>query len=271
MKAATGIGIGLALLGILGGALIEGTPLGTLMNIPAILIVFVGTAGVTLAAVGMDVFKRFPALVKKAISGEAPDLGARATELVGYAEQARKDGLLSLEGPAKDIADPFSRKAVQLVVDGTEAAALRAVLESEIDAMHARHAQGVGMFEKAGGFAPTIGIIGAVLGLMHALGYLSEPEKLGEAIASAFVATVFGVGVANIFFLPVGNRLEGMSKQEIELREMTMEGALAIQAGENPRIISERLETYIAPSVRPSAGGGEGGAAATGDAQRQAA
>lgn len=269
MKASTGIGIVVAVVAILGGAMVEGTSLGTLMNIPAIAIVIGGTAGVTLAAVGIDVFKRMPSLARRAVTGETQDLAGRSTQLVGFAEQARRDGLLSLESEVSKIDDPYCRKAMQLVVDGTEAEALRSVLESEIDAMAARHATGSGAFEKAGGFAPTIGIMGAVLGLMHALGYLDQPAMLGAAIASAFVATLLGVGIANVALLPIGNRLAAMSQEEQELRELTMEGALAIQAGENPRIISERLETFVPPALRGSAV--EGDVPSIDDARRRRA
>jgi chemotaxis protein MotA len=250
MKAATGIGIVVAVVAILGGAMVEGTSLGTLMNIPAIMIVCGGTAGVTLAAVGMDTFKSMPKLIMRAANTASPDLAGQASTLVGFAEKARKDGLLSLEGDVAQIDDAYMRRGMQLVVDGTEAAAVRDVMEGEIDAMAARHAQGTGAFEKAGGYAPTIGILGAVFGLMHALGYLDQPEKLGPAIAGAFVATLLGVGVANVVMLPVGNRLSALSLEEQGLREMTMEGILAIQAGENPRTVSERLQTFVPPAQR---------------------
>jgi chemotaxis protein MotA len=254
MKAATGIGIVVAIVAILGGAMVEGTALGTLMNIPAIMIVIGGTAGVTLAAVGMETFKSMPKLIVKAANSAGPDLATQATLLVGYAEKARRDGLLSLEGEVSQIEDAYTRRGMQLVVDGTEAAAVRDVMGGEIDAMAARHSAGKGAFEKAGGYAPTIGILGAVFGLMHALGYLDQPEKLGPAIAGAFVATLLGVGVANVIMLPVGNRLAALSLEEQGLREMTMEGVLAIQAGENPRTINERLLTFVPPAQRTAVG-----------------
>lgn len=250
MKAATGIGIAVTIVAILVGAVMDGTSLGVLLNIPAILIVIGGTAGVTLAAVGMETFMNMPKLLIRACNTAGFDLAGQAKILVGFAEKARKDGLLSLEGEVASIEDAYTRRGMQLVVDGTEAAAVRDVMEGEIDAMAARHAAGIGGFEKAGGFAPTIGILGAVLGLMHALSLLDQPDKLGPAIAAAFVATLLGVGAANIVMLPVGNRLGSLSQAEQGLREMTMEGILAIQAGENPRTISERLQTFVPPAQR---------------------
>jgi len=260
MKASTGIGIAIALAAILGGATIEGTSLGTLINIPAIAIVIGGTIGATMAAVGLETTKAMPGLLRRVMQAEPLDLGGRAREIVSYAEQARRDGLLSLEQRVDEIEDPFCRKGLQLVVDGTEPGALRDVLEAEIDAMAARHHVGADAYDKAGGFAPTIGIMGAVLGLMHALGYLDQPSMLGTAIASAFVATLLGVGVANVVLLPVGGRLKALSAEEVTLRELTLEGLLAIQAGENPRIVEVRLEALVPPAQR---GGGEGGSAPT--------
>jgi chemotaxis protein MotA len=272
MKAASGIGIGVAIFAVLGGAMVEGTSLGILMNIPALMIVIGGTAGVTLAAVGMETFLKMPKMLIRATSSAGPDLAGRAQELVAFAEQARRDGLLSLESSVGSVDDAYCRRGLQLVVDGTEAGAVRDVMEGEIDAMAARHAVGAGAFEKAGGFAPTIGILGAVLGLMHALGFLDQPAKLGPAIAGAFVATLLGVGLANIVALPVGNRLQALSLEEQGLREMTMEGVLAIQAGENPRIVSERLQTFMPPSQRGGLaedGGGSGGGTASIDEARE--
>ncbi|WP_320669642.1 flagellar motor protein [Patulibacter defluvii] len=254
MKASTGIGIAIAVVAILGGATVEGTSLGTLINVPAIVIVLGGTLGATIAAVGLEPVRAMPALLRRAVRATASDRAGRAAELVGYAERARREGLLSLEEEVGRIEDRYCRKGMQLVVDGTEPATLRAVLEAETDAMAGRHEVGAGAFEKAGGFAPTIGIMGAVLGLMHALGYLDSPGMLGTAIASAFVATLLGVGLANVLLLPVGNRLQALSLDEQELQEMTMEGVLAIQAGENPRILAERLEAYVPPGLRDGAG-----------------
>lgn len=272
MKAASGIGIGIAIVAILGGALVEGTTLGILMNVPALIIVLGGTAGVTLAAVGVETFASMPRLMVRASSTAGPDLAARAQELVGFAEHARRDGLLSLEAKVVDVDDAFCRRGLQLVVDGTDAGAVRAVMEGEIDAMAARHAVGFGAFEKAGGYAPTIGILGAVFGLMHALGYLDQPALLGPAIAGAFVATLLGVGVANVVLLPVGNRLRALSAEEQVLREMTMEGVLAIQAGENPRIVQERLLTFVPPVKRGLlADRGDTGAESLDEARRRRA
>jgi chemotaxis protein MotA len=251
MKAATPIGIIVCIVGILAGASIEGTPLGGLLNIPAVLIIFGGIAGVSIATNGMELMKLMPTLYKKAMSPEFPDQPAVVRQLVGYAEKARKEGLLALEPEIASVDDVFTKKGLQLVVDGTDPELVAEVLEAENDALRKRHAQGAQPFEKAGGFAPTMGIIGTVFGLVHVLQNLDKPETLGPSISAAFIATLLGVGTANVVFLPIANRLKQLSAEELHFRSMTLEGILAIQAGDNPRMVAEKLITYVAPADRP--------------------
>lgn len=252
MKAATAIGIGAAFAGLLVGALLEGSAIMAFLNLPAALIVLGGTFGVTLAATSIEAMQRVPALYRRAMNVESPDLGGRVQLLVGYAETARRDGLLALEGQVRDLDDDFTRKGLQLVVDGTEPELVRQVLENEIDGTDARHAEGRAPFEKAGGFAPTMGIIGTVMGLVHVLENLDAPETLGPAISGAFIATLYGVASANVVFLPVANKLKQVTEAELALREMTMEGVLAIQAGDNPRIVADKLAAFVPPEARPA-------------------
>ena len=253
MKAATAIGIVVAALGILGGAVMEGTSPAAFINIPAFVIIFSGTGGATLAAVGMERMKLIPGLYKKAFSSIPADLAGRVGEMVGFAERARKDGLLALESEVEAIDDTFTRKGLQLVVDGTDPDMLREILETEMDAMHARHKSGVEVFKSAGGFAPTIGIIGTVMGLVHVLENLSNPAILGPAISGAFIATLLGVGMANVVFLPVASRLKALSEEEMEERTLLLEGILSIQAGDNPRVVAEKLMSFVPPSERERA------------------
>jgi len=250
MKATTAIGIGLALFGLLVGAMMEGTKIAALINIPAMLIVFGGTLGVTIAGTSMDRIKAIPSLYKIAIAGDSPDLTERAALMVGFAEKARRDGLLALDDELGEVEDDFTRKGMQLVVDGTDPELVREVLDNEIDGMAARHHTAVGPFDKAGGFAPTMGILGTVMGLIHVLENLDKPETLGPSISGAFIATLFGVASANIVFLPVANRLKELSEEEVTLRTMTVEGILSIQSGENPRIVAEKLASFVPPSER---------------------
>jgi chemotaxis protein MotA len=250
MKASTAIGIGLALGCLLLGALMGGTNPAALIDIGAILIVLGGTAGATTASVGAETMKRVPSLYKLVFSAEPPDMRRRLDQLVGLADQARREGLLALDAQLSEIEDPFTRNALQLVVDGTDPEMVHAILDAEMDGMAARHHASAGPFEKAGGFAPTMGIMGTVLALVHVLANLSAPSSLGPSISAAFVATLLGVGSANVVFLPIANRLKAISAEETELRMMTLEGILAIQAGDNPRLVSEKLMSYLPPAER---------------------
>jgi chemotaxis protein MotA len=250
MKAGTAIGIGVACFGLLGGAVMEGTPLASLWNIPAILFVVVGTLGVTIASVGVDEIKKIPVLYKKVMGGETPHMRAQVEELVSYAERARRDGLLALEEELDSIDDAYTRKGLQLVVDGTDPELVAEILDAEIDGMKTRHKHGVNTFEQAGGFAPTMGILGTVLGLVAVLQKLDQPETLGPSISAAFIATLLGVGTANIVFLPVARRLKQLSDAEAEARLLVLEGILAIQAGDNPRVVAERLMSFVPPAER---------------------
>lgn len=253
MKASTAIGIGAAFCGLLLGALMEGSAIGAFFNIPAALIVLGGTFGATLASTSMEAMKRIPSLYRQAFAGDRLNLAGRVELLVSLADRARRDGLLALEGEIEKLDDDFTRKGLQLVVDGTEPELVLQVMENEIDGTSARHAEGRSVFEKAGGFAPTMGIIGTVMGLVHVLESLDAPETLGPAISGAFIATLYGVASANVVFLPVGNRLRHISDSELKLRELTIEGVLAIQAGDNPRIVADKLMAFVPPEERQAA------------------
>lgn len=250
MKAATGIGIAVATIGILMSAMMDGTSPAAFMNIPALLLIVTGTGGATMASVGLGGMKQIPSLYKLVMSAEPPDFKGRVELLVSLAEQARREGLLALDAQVGEVEDEFTRKGLQLVVDGTDPELVRDILEAEIDAMAARHHAGALPFEKAGGFAPTIGIIGTVMGLVHTLENLSAPATLGPSISSAFIATLMGVGSANVLYLPVANRLKSLSTGEVELRTLTLEGILSVQAGDNPRVVSDKLSSYVPPADR---------------------
>lgn len=253
MKAATAIGIGVGLAGLAIGGIMEGTSPATLINIPALLIVLVGTYGATMASVGWGPMSKIPKLYRITFSPRQPDLRERVDLLVGIAEQARREGLLALDAQLGDIDDEFTRKGLQLVVDGTDPDLVREILEAEIDGMEARHRAGAAPFEKAGGYAPTMGIIGTVMGLVHVLQNLADPSSLGPAISTAFIATLLGVGTANLVFLPVAVRLKALSEEEVELRTLTLDGILAVQAGDNPRVVADKLISYVPPAERREA------------------
>jgi chemotaxis protein MotA len=253
MKASTAIGIGVAFAGLAAGALMEGASPTAFLNIPALLIVLGGTFGATFAGTNIEKIKLIPSLYKKAVGAEKPDMAAQLDLLVGFAERARREGLLALDEEVGLLDDRFTRKGLQLVVDGTDPELVREILDNEIDGMVARHQSAVSSFEKAGGFAPTMGILGTVMGLVHVLENLAAPSTLGPAISGAFIATLYGVGSANVIFLPTANKLKSLSAEEIELRSMTLEGILSIQAGDNPRVVADKLLSFIPPSDRLAA------------------
>jgi chemotaxis protein MotA len=274
MKAATAIGIGIAFAGLAMGALMEGASPAAFLNIPALLIVLGGTFGVTFAGTTIEKMKLIPTLYKKAMGGEKPEMAAQLELLVGFAERARREGLLALDEEVAELDDEFTRKGLQLVVDGTDPELVREILENEIDGMIGRHHSAVSPFEKAGGFAPTMGIIGTVMGLVHVLENLDAPATLGPAISGAFIATLYGVGSANVIFLPTANKLKAMSSEEVELRSMTLEGILSIQAGDNPRVVADKLLSFIPPDERvtdPEAAAEEAGVAAPAEPELAAA
>jgi len=262
MKATTAIGIVVAFVGLALGATMEGSQLPAFFNVPALIIIMSGTIGAVMASTSFENMKAIPALYKTAIGGKVPDLNERAQLLVGLAERARREGLLALDSEMGNIDDEFVRKGLQLVVDGTDADVVAEVLEIETEAMAGRHGVMGKVFKDAGGFSPTIGIIGTVMGLIHVLENLDNPETLGPAISGAFIATLYGVAIANIILLPTANRLAGLSKAEVELRTLTLEGILGIQAGDNPRILAEKLQSFISPTERKAAEQSSGASAA---------
>ncbi len=186
------------------------------------------------------------------------------------AERARREGLLALEEEAQGVDDPFLSKGLRLVVDGTDPELVKDILDLDVESMAGRHHENAALFTHASGFAPTIGIIGTVMGLVHVLENLSNPAALGPSIAAAFIATFLGVASANLCYLPVANKLKELSTHEADARTMMIEGILSIQAGDNPRIVEEKLKTFLEPNERKhfEEDSGESGG---GSAERQAA
>jgi len=254
VKQTTAVGIGGAFALLLLAVLMEGGQPASFINIPAFVIVVGGTACATLASSSMAEAASMPKLAVLAFTGGTTvDRPGAARQMVSLAEKARREGLLALESQLDEVEDPFTRKGVALIVDGTDSLVVETILRSEIDGMAMRHAKNAKLFSTAGGFAPTLGILGTVMSLVHVLENLSNPGALGHSIAGAFIATLYGVGSANLIFLPIGNRLKGMSEVEVLYREMIVEGVLALQAGDNPSMLAERLDTFLEPGERGSA------------------
>jgi chemotaxis protein MotA len=245
MDPATMIGAGMALVAIFGSLILDGGSISSLILIPPILLVFGGTIGAAIAGGVMADAKRLPKSLIKAITAKVTTPEGGVAIIVKMAETARRDGLLALEGDVAKVEDPFLRKALEMAIDGTDADEVAEILGIEVDAKRSADAAAAKIFSDMGGYAPTIGIIGTVLGLVHVLGNLGDPSTLGSKIASAFVATLWGVMTANIFWFPLGNRLKRVSATECEQMEMAIEGVLAIQAGANPRLVAAKLNSMV--------------------------
>jgi chemotaxis protein MotA len=246
------VGIVVAVSGILGGYMIEGGRIGGLINVPGFMIVLVGTTGAVFISFPLEQLLGTPKAAMAAVFNKASVHGHHmASELVAMADKARKEGLLSLEDEAGRVEDGFARKALMLMIDGTDPDALRSIMEIDIDSVARRHRENAKVFETAGGLAPTLGVLGAVMGLITVLSNLGgDTSELGHGIATAFVATFYGVGFANVVCIPIAEKLKFRSGEERVVREMILEGVLSIQAGDNPRIVREKLEAFLAPRQR---------------------
>lgn len=239
------IGIILGLLAVFGGALLEGLPISAIVQPTAFIIVFGGMVGaVLLQSPQADLINAVKGL--STIFLGVKEKPVEVSELlVGLALKARKEGILALQSDITSIQDPFLRKGLELMTDGTDPQLLRELLETELGFFEEEIGHAAKVWEGAGGYAPTVGIIGAVLGLIHVMQNLNDPSKLGGGIAVAFVATVYGVGAANLAFIPMGGKLKGNSRTTIMTREMMIEGILSIQAGESPNFIGEKLKVFM--------------------------
>ena len=239
------IGIIMAFVAIIGGNYLEGGHLGALVNGPAALIVVGGTVGAALLQSPVSAFKRAMQTLAWIIFPPRIDMAAGIDQVVNWSLTARKEGLLGLESVADAEPDSYSRKGLQLLVDGAEPEAIRSVLEVDYMTRESRDIEAAKVFESMGGYAPTIGIIGAVMGLIHVMGNLADPAQLGSGIAVAFVATIYGVASANLVLLPIASKLKSIALRQSLYREMMLEGILSIAEGENPRSIELKLQGFV--------------------------
>ncbi|MGR9091938.1 MAG: flagellar motor protein [Gammaproteobacteria bacterium] len=238
-------GILLAIAAILLGQHLEGGHVGMLVNGPAILIVVGGTIGATMLQSPLPVFVRALAMLKWIFVPPPRELEKMQKDLVQWSRIARKDGLLGLENIVQKVGNKYARKGLQLLIDGNEPEIIRETLELDSAARELRDLQAARVYDGMGGYAPTLGILGAVIGLIHVMNNLSEPSLLGQGIAVAFVATIYGVGLANLMFIPAGNKLKALIREESREQEMIVVGMVAIAEGENPRFVESRLQGLI--------------------------
>lgn len=242
---ATLVGLLVALGGIVGGLILEGGKIDEILKPTALMIVLGGTIGAVMVTTPMNVLVGSLKKMGLVFFDRAQSTESIIDEIIGYASKARKNGIVSLEQDADSVSEPFLKKAMNLAVDGTDLQEIRKMMELEIS-LEEHHAEAEAkVMEAAGGYAPTIGIIGAVLGLIQVMKNLADIEEVGKGIATAFVATIYGVGFANIFFLPAGNKIKARAQKTIQLKELMLEGVIGIVEGLNPKLIRGKLEAYL--------------------------
>jgi len=247
------VGIVLAFVAILGSMVMEGGNPAAMIAPPAMFLVFIGTFGVCMAGTVMGDSKAVFGNLKRAMTAKPGEIGELIQQMVKFAEIARREGLLALEDAAKGIEDPFLKKGIELAIDGTDPEELEEIMSAEISAKKSADKSAAKFFENMGGFAPTLGIIGTVLGLVHVLQNLSKPETLGESISGAFIATLWGVMSANVMWLPIANKLKRIGEDEVHNMDIILEGIMSIQAGANPRVIEQKLMAFVPEKQRPVA------------------
>jgi len=246
-------GIALAVCGIMAGLLIEGGNVGQVLKPTAAMIVLGGTIGAVMIQFPLPiVLGAFASLVKVVWEGKR-DGQAVIRQLVGFAQKARKEGIVALDKDLETVEDPFLKKALMLAIDGTEPQELRKMMEMELQNREEQEEKIPAVFESAGGFAPTIGIIGAVLGLIQVMQHLDKMDEVGRGIATAFVATIYGVGVANIILLPSAGKLKIRIREEQVAREMMLEGVVSILEGLNPRMVEIKLNSFLSEASKSEA------------------
>jgi len=234
----------LAVVAVAGGFVLEGGSLSTLLHLPAFFIVIGGTVGAVMLQTPLDQFRQGIKMLPWVFRPDQLPLQHTADRIVHWGSAARGNGFLALEQDALAEHDPFLHRGLNLLVDGVEPKVLQDTLDAELTLERERLLRGARIFDAMGGYSPTIGIVGAVLGLIQALSNISEPQLLGMGIATAFVATIYGVGFANLLFIPVGNKLKSLVHQQTLYHELIVEGLVSIAHGENPRNIERKLAAY---------------------------
>lgn len=253
---ATALGLILGWGAFLGSVLWEGgaQSLAAFWNAPALLLVAGGTAGATVLSFPLERIRSLPCVLRNAFVAQEGISEELIHILVRWAERARREGLLSLQDESRRAADPFIKKALTLAIDGVDPELLREILENDTAYLQERHAQNASVLLSMGGFAPTMGVIGTVAGLVFMLLDMSDQESMGRRISGAFIATLYGVSLANLVLIPLGNKLKRRSETEIWRRELLIEGILAIQGGDNPRIVEEKIKAFVPAGAGKNAG-----------------
>src|SRR5690554_6176885 len=230
---------------IIVGQYLEGGHLDTILNAVALLVVLGGTLAAVMLQTPVNRFLRAVEMTVWIFKPPQQSAKLLLDKILDWNQIARREGLLRLEAKAAEETDVFTQKGLQLIADGAEAEVIRDILETDLDIMENKDLQAAKVYEAMGGYSPTIGIIGAVLGLIHVMGNLADPSSLGSGIAVAFVATIYGVGLANLLFLPMGNKLKTLVQRRTQLQMMLIDGLIGVADGDNPRNIESRLQAYL--------------------------
>ena len=236
--------------GLISLALITGGSPGIFIDSASMLIVFGGTIGATLTHYPLGTALTVGKVIRKTMVGQSPSTTVIIDQIVDFANRARREGILALEPLVKNLDDAYLRKGMQLTVDGLEPGAIQSIMEAEINSTEGRHETGIELLNALAAYAPALGMIGTVIGLVQMLQNMSDPSTIGPSMAVALITTFYGAVLANLVFLPMVGKLKHRSKEEIHIMEMQMEGVLGISRGENPRIIMEKLSSFQSPKDR---------------------
>ncbi len=244
-----GMAVGLVVIGF--SVLVGGNPM-ALIDVPSIVIVMGGTTGAVLTAFPLAKLLKVHTVIRKSVFNERPDIEGVIQDLVKFAEIARREGILSLENHIGDMKEEFVVRGVKMAVDGTDPELIRSIMETELDGIMERHIQGKLMLDQFGKYAPAFGMIGTLLGLIFMLGSMEDPSSIGPSMAVALITTLYGAVIANMFAGPLGDKLYSNDQEEVLLKTVVIAGVMAIQSGDNPRVVESKLLTYLPPSARKS-------------------
>lgn len=243
------IGICVAFLAIVLGIIFGGNPL-ALVDIVSLFVVILGTVGVTIACFPLAKILKLHTIALKAVFHKSTDVVEIILDLVKYAELARREGILSLENLVDEMKDPFIVRGIKMAVDGTDPELIKEVMDTELEALMDRHSQGKQIFDSIGKYAPAFGMIGTLLGLIFMLQSMSDPSTIGPSMAVALITTLYGAVVANVFAGPLSEKLLARDQEEVQVKTIIIAGVMAIQSGDNPRVVQSKLATYLAPAER---------------------
>lgn len=252
MDIGTVVGLLIAVVAVALSIVLGGGNPASLINIPSILVVFGGTIGTIVLSFPLAKVLKLHSIVLKSVFGAAPNLGQTIQDLVKYAEVARREGILSLESMIDEMRDPFIVRGVKMAVDGTDPELIRTIMETELEALMDRHAEGKKILDTIGRYAPAFGMIGTLMGLIFMLNNMDDPSAIGPGMAVALITTLYGALIANLFANPVGDKLASKDAEEVLLKTIIIAGVMAIQSGDNPRVVESKLLTYLPPAVRES-------------------